>query len=60
MSRSQGHSGAGRIRSIEKSSDLIEDRTRDSLACNIVRQPTILQLCCATKLKLNSVVNICS
>jgi hypothetical protein len=35
-SETQGHSAAGRNRSIEKSSDLIENRTRDLLACSIV------------------------
>jgi hypothetical protein len=40
QSRPQGHSVAGRIRSIEKSNDLIGNRTRDLLACSIVPQPT--------------------
>jgi hypothetical protein len=31
-----------RIRSIEKSNDLIGNRTRDRLACSIVPQPTTL------------------
>jgi hypothetical protein len=31
LSRPQGHSAAGRIRSIEKSNDLIRNRTRDQL-----------------------------
>jgi hypothetical protein len=42
LSRPQGHSAAGRIRSIEKSSDLIGNRTRDLPACSIVPQPTAL------------------
>jgi hypothetical protein len=33
---------AGRIRSIEKSNDLIGNRTRDLPACSIVPQPTKL------------------
>jgi hypothetical protein len=33
---------AGRIKSVEKSNDLIENRTRDIPACNIVPQPTML------------------
>jgi hypothetical protein len=33
---------AGRIRSIEKSSDFIGTRTRDLPACSIVPQPTTL------------------
>jgi hypothetical protein len=41
-SRPQGHSAAGRIRSIEKSNDLIGNRTRDLPACSIVPQPTTL------------------
>jgi hypothetical protein len=39
----QGHSAAESIRSIEKSNDLIENRTRDLPACSIMRQPTTLQ-----------------
>jgi hypothetical protein len=39
MSRPQGHSAAGRIRSIEKCND-IGNRTRHLLACSIVPQPT--------------------
>jgi hypothetical protein len=42
LSRPHGHSAAGRIRSIEKSSDLIGDRTRDLPACRVVPQPTTL------------------
>jgi hypothetical protein len=42
MSRPQGHSAAERIRSIEKSNDLMGNRTRDLPACNIVPQPTTL------------------
>jgi hypothetical protein len=42
LSRPQGHSAAGRIRSIEKSSDLIENRNRDLPACSIMPQPTTL------------------
>jgi hypothetical protein len=33
---------AGRIRSTEKSNDLIGNRTRDLPACGIVLQPTII------------------
>jgi hypothetical protein len=42
MSRPQGHSAAGRIRSIEKSNDLIGNRTHGLLALSIVTQPTTL------------------
>jgi hypothetical protein len=42
LSRPQGHSEAGRIRLIEKSNDLIGNRTRYFLACSIVPQPTTL------------------
>jgi hypothetical protein len=42
LSRPQGHSAAGRIRSIEKSIDLIGTRTRNLPACRIVPQPTTL------------------
>jgi hypothetical protein len=40
LSGPQGHSAAGRIRSIEKSNDLIGIRSRDLPACSIVPQPT--------------------
>jgi hypothetical protein len=40
--RLQAHSAAGRIRSIEKSNDLIGDRTRYLLTCSIVPHPTTL------------------
>jgi hypothetical protein len=43
---------AGRIRSIEKSSDLIGTRTRDLPACSIVPQPTMLP--CASGLVMGS------
>jgi hypothetical protein len=42
LSRLQGHSAGGRIRSIEKSNDFIGIRTRDLPACSIVPQPTTL------------------
>jgi hypothetical protein len=42
LSRPQGYSAAGRIRSIEKSSDLRSNRTRDLSAFSIVPQPTTL------------------
>jgi hypothetical protein len=42
LSRPQGHSAAGRVRSIEKSSDLIGNRTSGLPACSIVPQPTTL------------------
>jgi hypothetical protein len=38
------HCAAGRIRSIEKSSDLMGNQTRDLLACSIVPQPAMLLL----------------
>jgi hypothetical protein len=38
----QGHSAAGRIRSIDKSNDLIENRTRYLPACISVPEPTTL------------------
>jgi hypothetical protein len=44
LSRPQGHSAAGRIRSIEKSNYLIGNRTRDLPAYSIVPQPTTLPL----------------
>jgi hypothetical protein len=42
LSRPQGHSAAGRIRSNEKSNDLIGHGTRDLPVCSIVPQPTTL------------------
>jgi hypothetical protein len=38
-----GHSAAGRIRLIEKSSGFIGNRTRDLHACSTVPQPTTLR-----------------
>jgi hypothetical protein len=38
------HIAAGRIRSIEKSNDIIGNQTRDLPACSIVPQPTALPL----------------
>jgi hypothetical protein len=35
-----GHSAAGRIMLLKKSSDTIGDRTRDLPACSAVSQPT--------------------
>jgi hypothetical protein len=40
----QGNSVAGRIRAIEKSSDIIGNQTHNLLACSIVAQPTTLLL----------------
>jgi hypothetical protein len=42
LSRLQGHIAAGRIRSIEKSNDLIGNLTRYLSACSVVPQPTDL------------------
>jgi hypothetical protein len=42
VSLPRGHSAAGRSRLIEKSNDLIGNRTRDLPACSIVPQPTTL------------------
>jgi hypothetical protein len=42
LSRPHGHSVVGRIKSIEKSSDLIGNKTRDLPACSIVPQTTTL------------------
>jgi hypothetical protein len=42
MIRPQGHSAVGRIRSIEKSNDLIGNQTRDLPACSVLPQPTAL------------------
>jgi hypothetical protein len=46
LSPSQGHSAARRIRSIEKSSDIIGNQTHDLPAKILARQPkTILYYC---------------
>jgi hypothetical protein len=42
LSQPQGHSAAGRIKSIEESNDLIRNQTCDLLACSIVPQPTMI------------------
>jgi hypothetical protein len=42
----QGHSAAGRIRSIEKSNNIFGNRTHDLLTCSIVAQQTILPRVC--------------
>jgi hypothetical protein len=42
VSRRQGHSAAGKIRVIEKSDDLIGNRTPDLPACSVVPQPATL------------------
>jgi hypothetical protein len=42
LSQPQGHSAAGRIRSSEKSNDLIGIRTRNLPACSVVPRPTTL------------------
>jgi hypothetical protein len=44
LSGFEGHSAAGRIRLIEKSNDLIGNRTRDLPARSVVPQPTTLKL----------------
>jgi hypothetical protein len=43
LSRSQGHSAAGRIMSIEKSNNIIRNRTRDLQACSVVPQRVIIK-----------------
>jgi hypothetical protein len=58
LSRPQGHnSAAGRIRSIEKSNDLIGNRTGDLSACSVVPQPTKLPRA-STKNDKNHLLNI--
>jgi hypothetical protein len=42
LSRPQGHSAVGRIRSIENSSHIIRNRTRDFRDCSTMPQPTTL------------------
>jgi hypothetical protein len=44
LSRPQGRSAAERIRSIEKSNDIVRNRTRDFSACSIVFQPFNISL----------------
>jgi hypothetical protein len=42
LSQPQGHSAAGRIRSIEKSMDVIRNQARDHPACDILPELTTL------------------
>jgi hypothetical protein len=42
LSRPQGHSAAGRIRSVQKCNDLNKKWTRDLPACSTLSQPTTL------------------
>jgi hypothetical protein len=58
LSRSQGHSGAGRSKSIEKSNDLIGNRIFDLPACSIVPQPNTLRR--ATEFYIQSIHIQCS
>jgi hypothetical protein len=44
LSLTQGHSAAETVRSLEKSNDLIWNRTPDLPACSIVRQLTTLRM----------------
>ena len=41
LSRTNGHSAAGRIMSMKNSNETIGDRTRDLPACSAVPQPTV-------------------
>jgi hypothetical protein len=61
LSRPQCHRAAGRIRRIEKSSDLIRNWTRDIPACSIVPQPTYATACPRTYVYENiySVLLVC-
>jgi hypothetical protein len=68
LSRPQGHSAVGRIRSSEKSSDLIGIRSRDLPACSIVPEPTTLPrapyfvgliICCILLCKSLQILFIC-
>jgi hypothetical protein len=42
LSRPQGHSAAERIRSIEKTNELIRNRTQNLSACSVMPKPTTL------------------
>jgi hypothetical protein len=44
MSRPQGHSAAGNIKSVEKSNDFIRNRTLEIAACSTVPKPLSLPL----------------
>jgi hypothetical protein len=55
LSRPHGHNAAGRIKSIEKFNDLIQNRTHDLLACSIVPQPN--KLSCASYINLINKIN---
>jgi hypothetical protein len=45
LSRYRGHGGDGKIRSTEKSDDLIGNRNRDLPSCSIALRPTTLTMC---------------
>jgi hypothetical protein len=53
LSKPQGYSAAGSIRSIEKSNYLIGNRTQDLPACTIVSEPTDIQILVGKKVKLS-------
>jgi hypothetical protein len=42
MSQPQGHSAAGKIMPMKKSSDTIGNQTRDTPVCSALPQPTVL------------------
>jgi hypothetical protein len=44
MKLSQGHTAVGKIRSIEKSYDLIGNRTRDIAACSIINEAPLEEM----------------
>jgi hypothetical protein len=54
----QGHNAAGRTRYIEKSSDLIGNQTRNSLACSIVPQTStfIFDVCMLLPLHISTFI----
>jgi hypothetical protein len=54
LSRPQGHSAGGRVRSTEKSDDPIGNRTRDLPACSIGPQPSTLSSAPDVNIRNNS------
>jgi hypothetical protein len=54
LSRPQGHNAGGMIRSIEKSTEFLGNRTHDLPACGVVPQPTTLPRALSSALMLFS------
>ena len=56
LSRPQGHSAAGRIKSMKNLKGPIQNQTRDLLACSAVPQPTALSTIARTKCNFDALL----